>query len=539
MLSHGLRFATRIKSATRSGVFAFISSSLAVAAWTQQARAAGPIGANGTPIKTSDYALDLYQGPLFAGTRITGLGGAYVAISEDVDGDLQNPASPAVRPFFSYTYFDYWLGFGLTFPATLQNVDFFNSGSKTHITNPPDSFVFFTPSVNLQFGELGIGLSLETQQYALTQTNAEDGTQSSVRVTIPTTHLQFGYGLDHNQWVLGVGARFVSMSVKGPDRVGSAFKSSGNGLEFGMVWKPENRPIRLGFAYRTAIRTEASYTEGLLPNSEGDIILQNPGSSPYYLPKSVAFPWDVNFGFAVQFGARPLNPAWRTNDDLIERQKLEHRLRELDREASLSHALAEARTPREREQIRQHYQHQQDADDRALDKELLAAKWQIERDLRKMNKFYVQVAASLLVSGAVENAVGVESLMTQTVDRSGQRAVVSPRLGIESGVIPEYLKLRAGTYVEPTRFEGSSARTHLTAGLDVKLLVWNVFGLWPNDYMWRLGLGADVAHRYNTWGITIAGWYPRHTDKDKLPGDPEPRSKRFEAPEVAALGSNR
>jgi len=103
---------------------------------------------------------------------------------------------------------------------------------------------------------------------------------------------------------------------------------------------------------------------------------------------------------------------------------------------------------------------------------------------------------------------------------------MSPRLGVESGVIPEYLKLRAGTYVEPTRFEGSSARAHLTAGLDVKLLVWNVFGLWPDNYMWRLGLGAYVAHRYNTWGITIAGWYPRHTDRDQLP----PSGRRAEEP---------
>jgi hypothetical protein len=124
--------------------------------------------------------------------------------------------------------------------------------------------------------------------------------------------------------------------------------------------------------------------------------------------------------------------------------------------------------------------------------------------------------------------------MTQVVNRSGQKTVMSPRLGLESGVIPEYLKLRAGTYLEPTRFEGSTPRGHVTAGLDVKLAVWNVFGLWPDNYMWRLGLGADVAHRYSTWGVTIAGWYPRHTESDKLPpseGFEEP-SKRFAQAEM-------
>ncbi len=496
------------------------------------AHAAGTIGPNGSPIATSNYALDLYQGPIFAGARVTGLGGAYVAISEDVDGDLQNPAAPAVRPFFSYSHFDYWLGFGLTFPATLQNVDFFNSGSKTHITNPPDSFVFFTPSVNLQFGELGIGLSLETQQYALSTPSADGATASTFNVTIPTTHLQFAYGLDHNQLVLGVGARFLSMSVRDAERQSAGFKSSGSGLEFGMVWKPENRPLRLGFSYRTAIRTEASYTEGLLPNSDGDVTVSNAGSS-YYLPKAVAFPWDVNFGFAVQFGARPFNPPWRTNDELIEHENLEHRLRQLDREQARDHALYEARTEAERKRILDRYARAQAGDDAALERALLAAKWRIERDLLKMNRFYVQVAASMIISGPVEDAVGVESLMTQTVNRSGQKTVISPRLGIESGVIPNYLKLRAGTYVEPTRFEGSSPRTHLTAGLDLKLLIWNVFGLWPDDYMWRLGLGADVAHRYNTWGITIAGWYPRHQSASTIPGATDPTSTRMSgAPDV-------
>jgi len=108
-------------------------------------------------------------------------------------------------------------------------------------------------------------------------------------------------------------------------------------------------------------------------------------------------------------------------------------------------------------------------------------------------------------------------MVTQTVNRSGQKTVVSPRVGIESGVIPEYLKLRAGSYIEPTRFEGSSPRVHATAGLDVKLLVWNVFGFWPDDYMWRLGLGADVSRRYYTWGVTIAGWYPRHSSPKDVP----------------------
>lgn len=491
-------------------------AALALVFVTARATAAGPLGPNGSPIATSDYAVDLFQGPLFAGSRVTGLGGAYVAIAEDVDGDLQNPAAPAVRPFFSYTDFDYWLGFGLTFPATLQDTDFFNSGTTTKIANPPDSFVFFTPAVNLQWGELGIGLNLEVQQYALSSPS-DDGTTRAITATIPTTHLQFAHGIAHNQLVVGVGSRFVAMTVKGNDKRSPLFESTGNGLEFGAVFKPENRPLRLGVAYRTAIRTEASYRDGLLPNENGDLIATGPDGTNIYLPKAVALPWDVNFGFAVQFGARPFNPPWRTDVELIERRSLEHRLRALDREEGRNRALASATTAAQRKEIEEKFERAVEADNRSLEGDRLHMKRRIEQSLTAMNRFYVQIAASMLISGPVEDAVGVESFVSQDVNRSGRKTVISPRLGIESGVLPDNLKVRAGTYIEPTRFDGSTPRVHVTAGLDVKLLVWNVLGLWPDDYMWRLGLGGDAAHRYYTWGVTIAGWYPRHTDPANVP----------------------
>jgi len=490
---------------------------LSLLGWSKQARAGGPLTANGSAINTSDYAIDLFHGPVFAGSRVTGLGGSYVAIAEDVDGDLQNPAAPAVRPFFSTSHFDYWLGFGLTFPASLSNMDFFNSGSKTNLANPPDSFVFLTPALNLQWGELGVGMTIEMQQYTLSHSDVGTGRTSAVRVTIPTTHLQFAHGLANNQLVVGVGARLVTMSLhdgEGP----ASFKSSGAGLEFGLVYKPEDLPLRLGLALRTPVETKAEYTDGRLPNANGDIVITDPAhpNSNVFLPKTVASPWDLNFGFAVQFGKRPLNPPWRTDAMLNEEETLKHRLREIERARSRDDALRTAKTAEERREIRRTSARDQAADDAELDRSLRNAQQRIGRDLIKMNRFYVQLSASMLMSGAVQQAVGVESMVSQVVNRSGERPVLSPRAGIEVGAIPSLLKLRAGTYLEPTRFDGSQARGHVTAGLDIKLAVWNVFGLWPDDYMWRLGLGADVAHRYSTWGLTIAGWYPRKTD---LPRD--------------------
>ena len=104
----------------------------------------------------------------------------------------------------------------------------------------------------------------------------------------------------------------------------------------------------------------------------------------------------------------------------------------------------------------------------------------------------------------------MESFLSQTVNRSGQDLVFSPRLGAESEIIPHWLRVRAGTYLEPTRFETSTPRAHYTGGFDVRAFKWNVFGLWPDDYLWRVGVGYDLTRAYSSVSVTIAGWYPRH-----------------------------
>jgi hypothetical protein len=54
------RFGTAFLAALGFGCFGFPAS------------AGGPLGAQGTCIQTSDYGVDLFQGPVFASTRITG-----------------------------------------------------------------------------------------------------------------------------------------------------------------------------------------------------------------------------------------------------------------------------------------------------------------------------------------------------------------------------------------------------------------------------------------------------------------------------------
>jgi hypothetical protein len=155
--------------------------------WASSTQADGPLDANGETITTSQYAVDLHQGAVLAGTRVVGMGGAYVAVAEDVDGNLQNPASAANRPFFSVTFFDWWPGLGATFPGTLKNLDFYNSGTQTEIKNGQDSLVFLSPALNLQWGPWGVGLTAEINNFDL---DAGSANQTSLDAIFVTSHAQ-------------------------------------------------------------------------------------------------------------------------------------------------------------------------------------------------------------------------------------------------------------------------------------------------------------------------------------------------------------
>lgn len=483
-------------------------SSLALA--PQRASAEGPLGPDGSAIATSEYSVDLYIGAVLSGNRSIGMGGAYVALAEDLDGNLHNPAAPALRPLYSVDSFEFALGLGLTFPGDSGD-DFFNTGRATNLQRSL-STTFFTPALNLQWGTLGFGISVEDQDYAIAPApEAGAGMASGVyELTVSTTHLQVADSYFDGQLVVGLGTRFVDFSLDrsfGQESTELLF-SDGLGLEAGAVWRPHGSRFRLGVAARNAVQTEARFSAGLLPQADGDIVIDTQEGS-LYLPKQVSLPWDLNLGVAVQLGSRPFNFKWKSPELLAERSFLKARLRQLDREPQRRRALALAPTAAERDKL----QRSMDAEDRLLEKELELiaerAKQRFLESVARMDKSYLLLSASLRVAGPATEAVGVESLFEQVVNRSGRRVVYSPHLGAESAPWPEVVKLRAGAYLEPTRFAASSPRLHGTVGGDLRLFQWNVFGLWPEDFVWALRANLDVAPRFRTTGLTVTGWYPR------------------------------
>lgn len=112
----------------------------------------------------------------------------------------------------------------------------------------------------------------------------------------------------------------------------------------------------------------------------------------------------------------------------------------------------------------------------------------------------------LLTGPSSRPSIGIEDFLDQRVVPFGQTLTVSPRLGVETELVPHYVKVRTGTYVEPSRFEEGAPRQHFTAGVDFRLFVFNPLGLLSAAPM-RLRLVADVAPRYTNYGFALGTWH--------------------------------
>jgi hypothetical protein len=474
----------------------------------RSARADGTLAANGQPITTSSYAIDLTRGPVLSSSRATGLAGAFTAIAEGAEGGLTNPASVSNRYAASADWWDYWLAFGFTYP--IANGDFFNSGNYLHSAGeiPESSFWFLNPGLYVQLWGLGVGLDMDIQQLTAKSTAEGDTAPTTVHLTLITNHVQAGYLFFDGQLSLGGGLTILREIVSTEmDNAGrqSVFNSVGFGGEVGALVRPNGEQWRIGAGFYSSIVTHASGKE----DASGDVVVDS-----IYYPKSAVRPWQGNLAFAYQFGKRPLNPRF-----IYVEQQARIPLAELDareREARETHAhrVAELRAGHAADMLAQLADEEREYAKRqkAFDAERADIRKTAWREIRarvrtEWARFYVLALAELSLTGQVANGVGVESFLVQTVQRSGEKVTATPRLAVESEVWPNQIKVRTGTYLEPTRFDQSSARLHWTVGVDIKVLHWGVFGVWPEDYLWQVSTALDIARDYSAFSVSLNGWY--------------------------------
>ena len=478
------------------------------------ARAQAQLPANGQRISNNDYTIDLAQTPVLSSTRVTGLAGAYVAIGEGTDGSAQNPAGVAFRDPYSVAHFDYDVALGLTFSSALARSDVFNSGRRTVLSRRgEESLAFLNVAGNMQLGRRGFGVSVDLQDYSLERAQTRsDAEQERLRAQFVVFHTMGGYGFQDGQLLLGLGVRLALLQVVSEQRLSgneqTLFDTAGVGLEGGVLYKPNGARFRLGASLRTQVTSRASDA------NQTRVLFSDDPLDELYLPDRVTLPWEVHAGAAVQLGPRPFNPRWIDPREELSPTKRELKHNERERAKRRAQAVADTSgTPAERA-ARLEALDAELASEQLLDDLRLA---RLQRELNElllrryydMRRFHLLMTASLDVLGPVSQAVGVESFLERKVQRSGTEASFSPRFALETEAIPNWMRVRGGFYVEPTRFADNphGSRWHWTFGMDQRLLPWEVFGLSPSPSIWRLRGFVDVSRQYFSWGLALGIWH--------------------------------
>jgi hypothetical protein len=388
--------------------------------------------------------VDSTRGPVLGSTRRIGLGGAFVAVAENIEGVAINPASSAVR--LPYAFQDWSVGFGLDVAvgAWLPKNDAYNEGDtagQDQAKVDKSTALFGSVGLLLNYRHFGLGLSAEATRNATTRADQTEGIDTSLAANFGTVHLNAAFGYLDGQLLLGAGPRLIGMSF---DRSGgsSVLGTAGIGYEAGLLVKPNQQQYRFAAAVKSPI-------DARLP------------AQPGIAASTVHVPWEVAFGFAYQFGPRTLNSRLFT-------------AQELARQTSGQADPTDAELDRAAEELFDRYQ--------------------------QRPRWYLLVSSELsIIQGG-----GPVGLSGQT---AMDRPVISPRVGLESEVIPHHLRLRGGSYYEPALIRGTNSRVHGTAGLDVKLFKWSVFGLVEPFNYWQLSLAADVARSYLNTAFSIGIWH--------------------------------
>ncbi|MGB8329300.1 MAG: small VCP/p97-interacting protein [Polyangiales bacterium] len=471
------------------------------------------LGPDGSPITTSDYAVDLTRGVVISTSRVVGLGGAATALARGVEGGLQNPAAVAYRGPQWPDWYDYWLALGVTYP--FKSGDFYNSGNVFgdlgalgDATN-----VFLIPGAYVQLWNFGIGLAIDSQFATLRGVRSPASAQDeTLRLRFTTFHLQAGYGFLDGQLIVAGGLRIVRQRTflsTSAFNAADVYRNLGLGAELGVMLRPHHQRWSLGAAVFPIVSTSLGTQGGVTPTPEGDIVVAG-----YYLPQSTTIPTTGSIGFAYRFGPRPSNPPWISDEKLAaaELARFERRRQAAEKAEKREIAAARARGGPDVDlcvrAIQQRYARKY-AEIKRARRETKKLAWETLRNQYRSDwpRRYYLLTADLWFNGRVTNGVSVESFAFQTVQRSGQRVTVSPHIGFETEAWPKRMKVRAGTYLEPTRVVESSPRVHGTFGIDVDLFKWNVFGLWPDDYRWQLTAAIDFARAYGSFSVGIGGWY--------------------------------
>jgi hypothetical protein len=118
------------------------------------------------------------------------------------------------------------------------------------------------------------------------------------------------------------------------------------------------------------------------------------------------------------------------------------------------------------------------------------------------DEYQLTLGLDLMVVGALANAYSIEEFAAKRLQPSGAATTYSPHAGVEAEVIPGWLRLRAGSYFEPSRYPDVDGRVHATGGLEVRLFGFKL----GQERRVSIQLAGDVASRYHNVGFSVGFW---------------------------------
>jgi len=456
------------------------------------------------PLRNNDYSIDLYQGPILAPIRVTGISGAYAGYAEGIEGFVANAAAPAVREPFSINHFEMDVAGSLSIPIDVfENNDFDNSGD---LDFDYSNFIYANAGGILQLGWFGTGGIGELQRYSIT-----DFEGTSNQITIGRYHLLAAIRLLDGQLMVGGGARGLTVGIDAPDANLTLF---GAGPELGFLVRPDWESYRFGATLRLPVI--ARDVSGADRQAGADGVKRVGG---LVLPDDAVLPWELELGMAVQVGPRPLNPAWTdptVQEDAL-REALEERRKQRARKNRQQLSRVddlEERAVRRGEQLRQEPR-LRTREEQELERDIERAEAGRRARYDNWPRERILVTVDLLVSGATGDGVSLEQFLGQNQRSASSRSVVgdagaeinwSPRFGIETEPVPDLLATRFGSYYEPTRFSGPVGRQHFTFGADLRLFSTTFWGLVPK-VTYKMQASADIAPRYQSVSGGIGVWH--------------------------------
>jgi hypothetical protein len=455
----------------------------------------------------NDFSIDLVTGPIVGPNRVVSLGGAYTALGYGIDNAATTPAAYGARTLWDTRWFEWDVTLDYS-PGAFRHTDFDNNG-KSGVTN--SDFLFVTGGASAIIDDVGFGALVRLQDYRIGRT---------AQLGLIIANYGACYTFLDGQLLIGASARTAALTITDTTTQKSLVSFTGTGPEVGAILGLADLPFRIGAAARSGVTSaqdnKAHTALGLT------------------LPRSVSLPPEVQLGFAYQLGSRPLNRRWVNPHDRERDLRNEMLARRLQRKRDqVDMELANARLRRVLEtgpptasvalpdsvlddadavlepHEREFWQAEielREREERELRERIMLAELRHRNGLRALSRRYVLLSVDALLIGSTEAGVGLESFLSQVRQVSGHNPAIGIRFGAEGEPIQNRLKLRVGSYLEPSRFADSAARMHATLGLDLRLFSWDMFGI-VDEFDLRITAALDLAERYRNFGFSVGIWH--------------------------------